>query len=64
MPRLSPHVPVVVVLLLVVQLLLPALSAPPASAQSAGSWFVYHQITNLPVDIGTLTVDDAAAASS
>jgi hypothetical protein len=54
MRPLSTHVPVGVVLLLVAQLLLPALSAPPASAQSAGSWFVYHQITNLPEETGSL----------
>jgi hypothetical protein len=54
MPRLSTHVPVGVVLLLVAQLLLPALTAPSVSAQSTGNWLVYHQITNLPAETGSL----------
>lgn len=54
MLRRSIRIPVGVVLLLLVQLALPALSAPPTLAQSAGSWFVYHQITNFPEETGTL----------
>jgi len=30
------------------------LASPSASAQSAGSWFVYHQITNLPEGSGSV----------
>ena len=54
MLRLPIRIPVGVVLLLLVSLLTPALVPPSASAQSTGSWFVYHQITNLPEETGSL----------
>ena len=54
MLRLPIHVPVGVVILLFVSLLAPALAPSSASAQSTGSWFVYHQITNFPEETGSL----------
>jgi hypothetical protein len=54
MLRLSTHVSCGVVLLLLAQFLLPVWAAPSASAQSTGNWLVYHQITNLPEETGSL----------
>ncbi|HET9662467.1 MAG TPA: hypothetical protein VFP05_19220, partial [Thermomicrobiales bacterium] len=54
MLRRSTQIPVGVILLLLAQLVLPAMAVSPVSAQSSGSWFVYHQITNLPEETGTL----------
>ena len=54
MLRLSTHVSFGVVLLLLALLLAPALAPPSAAAQATGSWFVYHQITNLPAETGSL----------
>lgn len=54
MLRRSTQIPVGVVLLLLAQLLLPSWSAAPVSAQSSRSWFVYHQITNLPEETGSV----------
>jgi hypothetical protein len=54
MLRRSTQIPVGVILLLLMQLVVPALTGSPVSAQSSGSWFVYHQITNLPEATGGL----------
>jgi hypothetical protein len=65
--RLPIHVPIGVALVLLVQLLLPALSASPAAAQATGTLYVYHQITNFPEQTGSvgypvLSADGATAA--
>ncbi len=52
--RLPFQVPVGVVFLLLAQLLLSASATSPVAAQSTGDLFVYHQITNLPEETGTL----------
>ena len=39
--------PIGVVIVLIAQLVLPATATQPAAAQSTGTLFVYHQITNL-----------------
>lgn len=54
MLRRSTQVSFGVVLLLLAQFLLPVSTAPPASAQSSGDLFVYHQITNLAEGTGSL----------
>jgi hypothetical protein len=43
-----------VILLLLASLLAPAMWPSSATAQSTGTWFVYHQITNLPEGTGSL----------
>lgn len=52
--RLPIFIPVGVALLLLAQLVLPISTTKPAAAQSSSSWFVYHQITNLPEETGSL----------
>lgn len=54
MLRRSTQIPVGVVLLLIAHLLLPVLATAPVSAQTTGDLYVYHQITNLPEETGTL----------
>src|SRR6478736_3044835 len=54
MLRRSTQVPVGVVLLLIAHVFLPAFTIAPVSAQAAGDLYVYHQITNLPEETGSL----------
>jgi hypothetical protein len=52
--RRSLSVSASVILLLLASLLAPAMWPSSATAQSTGTWFVYHQITNLPEGTGSL----------
>lgn len=54
MLRLLYQVPVGVVLLLLAQLVLPAVAIQPVAAQATGTLFVYHQITNFPEATGSV----------
>jgi hypothetical protein len=54
MLRRSTQIPVGVVLLLIAHLLLPAFTAAPVSAEVAGDLYVYHQITDLPEETGSV----------
>jgi hypothetical protein len=54
MLRRSTLIPVGVVLLLIAHVFLPAFTIAPVSAQAAGDLYVYHQITNLPEETGSV----------
>lgn len=54
MLRRTLQIPVGIVLLLIAQFLVPSALVQPVSAQTGGDLFVYHQITNLPEETGTL----------